>query len=211
MGSARRATTSDAAVLCCFGARCAVIGPGFSRMIERAAAVAKLGIKAHAHMLRHACSFKLANDGVATGSRRAYLGHRNIQHSGHRAHAESVQGVLAGLTPPGLGDRREPDPKLAPSFRVVTNRPRHQRAVLRARSKQRANNIQATSNCSIPGNHRFLPRRNPLNYCAASPALSGSRAAPPTSVCFWNLPDLAKSRRAANSGEQQHQSKFLSQ
>ena len=28
--------------------------PGFSRMIERAAATAKLGIKAHAHMLRHA-------------------------------------------------------------------------------------------------------------------------------------------------------------
>jgi site-specific recombinase XerD len=33
--------------------------PGFSRMIELGAAVAKLGIKAHAHMLRHACGFKL--------------------------------------------------------------------------------------------------------------------------------------------------------
>jgi hypothetical protein len=41
--------------------------PGFSRMIERAAAAAKLGIKAHAHMLRHACGFKLANDGVDAG------------------------------------------------------------------------------------------------------------------------------------------------
>ena len=29
--------------------------PGFSRMIERAAPAADLGIKAHAHMLRHAC------------------------------------------------------------------------------------------------------------------------------------------------------------
>jgi hypothetical protein len=28
--------------------------PGFSRMVERAAVVSKLGIKAHAHMLRHA-------------------------------------------------------------------------------------------------------------------------------------------------------------
>jgi integrase len=28
--------------------------PGFSRMVERAAAAANLGIKAHAHMLRHA-------------------------------------------------------------------------------------------------------------------------------------------------------------
>jgi integrase len=34
--------------------------PGFSRMIERAAIAAGLGIKAHAHMLRHACGYKLA-------------------------------------------------------------------------------------------------------------------------------------------------------
>jgi hypothetical protein len=31
--------------------------PGFSRLIERAGAAAKLGIKAHAHMLRHACGY----------------------------------------------------------------------------------------------------------------------------------------------------------
>jgi integrase len=37
--------------------------PGFSRMVERAVAAADLGIKAHAHMLRHACGYKLANDG----------------------------------------------------------------------------------------------------------------------------------------------------
>ena len=53
--------------------------PGFSRMIERAALAAKLGIKAHAHMLRHACGYKLANDGIDTRSLQAYLGHRNIQ------------------------------------------------------------------------------------------------------------------------------------
>jgi integrase len=52
--------------------------PGFSRMIERAATKAGLDIKAHAHMLRHACGFKLANDGVDTRSLQAYLGHRNI-------------------------------------------------------------------------------------------------------------------------------------
>ena len=39
---------------------------GFGRMIERAAAAANLGIKAHAHMLRHACGYKLANDGIDT-------------------------------------------------------------------------------------------------------------------------------------------------
>ena len=55
--------------------------PGFSRMIERAAATAKLGIKAHAHMLRHAFGFKLANDGVDTRSLQSYLGHRNIQNT----------------------------------------------------------------------------------------------------------------------------------
>jgi integrase len=55
--------------------------PGFSRMIERAAAAAKLGIKAHAHMLRHACGYKLANDGIDTRALQAYLGHRNIQNT----------------------------------------------------------------------------------------------------------------------------------
>jgi integrase len=55
--------------------------PGFSRMIERAAVVADLGIKAHAHMLRHACGFKLANDGIDTRALQAYLRHRNIQNT----------------------------------------------------------------------------------------------------------------------------------
>jgi Phage integrase family len=52
--------------------------PGFSRMIERAAIAADLGIKAHAHMLRHACGYKLANDGHDTRAIQAYLGHRNM-------------------------------------------------------------------------------------------------------------------------------------
>jgi type 1 fimbriae regulatory protein FimB/type 1 fimbriae regulatory protein FimE len=55
--------------------------PGFSRMIERAAVAAKLGIKAHAHMLRHSTGFKLANDGIDTRALQAYLGHRNIQNT----------------------------------------------------------------------------------------------------------------------------------
>ena len=55
--------------------------PGFSRMVERAATVADLGIKAHAHMLRHACGYKLANDGHDTRAIQAYLGHRNIQNT----------------------------------------------------------------------------------------------------------------------------------
>jgi integrase len=55
--------------------------PGFSRMVERAAVSAKLGIKTHAHMLRHACGYKLANDGHDTRSLQAYLGHKNIQNT----------------------------------------------------------------------------------------------------------------------------------
>jgi integrase len=55
--------------------------PGFSRLAERAVAAADLGIKAHAHMLRHACGYKLANDGHDTRAIQAYLGHRNIQNT----------------------------------------------------------------------------------------------------------------------------------
>jgi len=54
---------------------------GFARMIERAGAEAKLGYKAHPHMLRHACGFALANKGHDTRALQAYLGHRNIQHT----------------------------------------------------------------------------------------------------------------------------------
>jgi site-specific recombinase XerD len=34
-------------------------------------------MKIHPHMLRHACGFKLANDGVDTRTIQAYLGHRS--------------------------------------------------------------------------------------------------------------------------------------
>ena len=42
---------------------------GFARLLQRAAKAAGLTIKAHPHMLRHACGFKLANDGRDTRSR----------------------------------------------------------------------------------------------------------------------------------------------
>ena len=54
---------------------------GFARMIERAGEAAKLSFKPHPHMLRHACGFKLANDGHDTRALQAYLGHKNIQHT----------------------------------------------------------------------------------------------------------------------------------
>jgi integrase len=54
---------------------------GFARMVERAGAGAKLGFKAHPHILRHACGYALANKGHDTRALQAYLGHRNIQHT----------------------------------------------------------------------------------------------------------------------------------
>lgn len=54
---------------------------GFARMVERAGRKAKLPVKAHPHMLRHACGYALANKGHDTRALQAYLGHRNIQHT----------------------------------------------------------------------------------------------------------------------------------
>jgi integrase len=54
---------------------------GFARMVERAGIEATLAIKAHPHMLRHACGYALANKGHETRALQAYLGHRNIQHT----------------------------------------------------------------------------------------------------------------------------------
>jgi site-specific recombinase XerD len=59
--------------------------PGYSRMVERAATEAGLDIKAHAHMLWHACTYKLAHDGHDT---------RAIRHSDGRR-----SGVLPDVSP----------------------------------------------------------------------------------------------------------------
>ncbi len=54
---------------------------GFQAMVERAGKAAGFAFKIHPHMLRHACGYKLANDGVDTRALQAYLGHRSIQHT----------------------------------------------------------------------------------------------------------------------------------
>jgi hypothetical protein len=51
-----------------FGARRGTIASRLLAMVERAVADANLGIKGHAQMLRHACGYTLANDGVDTRS-----------------------------------------------------------------------------------------------------------------------------------------------
>src|SRR5215472_894053 len=58
------------------------IGPiGFHRLIQRIGKAAKMPFPIHPHMLRHACGFKLANDGHDTRALQHYLGHKNIQHT----------------------------------------------------------------------------------------------------------------------------------
>jgi site-specific recombinase XerD len=54
---------------------------GISRIVERMGEAAGLGIKIHAHMLRHSCGYWLANQGYDTRLIQDYLGHKNIQHT----------------------------------------------------------------------------------------------------------------------------------
>jgi integrase len=56
-------------------------GRGIHKMIALAGVKAGLPFSVHPHMLRHACGFKFANDGVDTRTIQKYLGHRNIQHT----------------------------------------------------------------------------------------------------------------------------------
>jgi hypothetical protein len=61
-------------------------------MFKRAGVVAGLGIKVHAHMLRHACGFEPANDGIDRAQQ--YPEYDPLYGTG----VGSVQELLAGLT-----------------------------------------------------------------------------------------------------------------
>ena len=52
---------------------------GFRRLMSRLGKAAKMPFPVHPHTLRHACGFKLANDGQDTRALQHYLGHKNIQ------------------------------------------------------------------------------------------------------------------------------------
>ena len=54
---------------------------GFRKTLARIGEATPLGFPVHPHMLRHACGFKLANDGQDTRALQHYLGHQNIQHT----------------------------------------------------------------------------------------------------------------------------------
>lgn len=54
---------------------------GFRKLLARIAQLSSLPLSVHPHMLRHACGYKLVNDGHDVRSIQHYLGHRNIQHT----------------------------------------------------------------------------------------------------------------------------------
>jgi len=52
-----------------------------NRLIKRIGKRAGFSFPVHVHMLRHACGYKLANDGHDTRAIQDWLGHRSIQHT----------------------------------------------------------------------------------------------------------------------------------
>ena len=54
---------------------------GFRKFLARLGVAAKFPFPVHPHMLRHACGYKLANDGRDTRALQHYLGHKNIMHT----------------------------------------------------------------------------------------------------------------------------------
>ncbi len=61
--------------------KAALTSDAIRKILARAGREAKLSFTVHPHMLRHACGYKLAQDGQDTRAIQHYLGHRNIQHT----------------------------------------------------------------------------------------------------------------------------------
>jgi integrase len=66
-----------------------------NRHIKRIAERAGFDYPVHAHMLRHACGFALANAGHDTRAIQHWLGHRSIQHTVRYTELNTVQRLLA--------------------------------------------------------------------------------------------------------------------
>ena len=54
---------------------------GFRKLLTRVAECSSISFPIHPHMLRHACGYKLVNDGHDVRMIQQYLGHKNIQHT----------------------------------------------------------------------------------------------------------------------------------
>ncbi|MEH4990258.1 tyrosine-type recombinase/integrase [Enterobacter asburiae] len=53
------------------------------RQLRHYGEIAGLSLRVHPHMLRHACGYELAEQGMDTRLIQDYLGHRNIRHTVH--------------------------------------------------------------------------------------------------------------------------------
>ncbi len=54
---------------------------GFRKLLTRVAECSSISFPIHLHLLRHACGYKLVNDGHYVRIIQQYLGHKNIQHT----------------------------------------------------------------------------------------------------------------------------------
>ncbi|EAA8475140.1 pilus assembly protein [Salmonella enterica] len=85
----------------------------FYNIISQAGQRAGLHVAAHPHMLRHACGYALADNGVDTRLIQDYLGHRNIRHT-VRYTASSATRFEGIWQPVSRTKRQQSDPKCKP-------------------------------------------------------------------------------------------------
>jgi site-specific recombinase XerD len=52
---------------------------GFQRLVERAGKAAGIDFAVHPHMLRHACGYRLANEGKDAFAIQGYMGHQSLE------------------------------------------------------------------------------------------------------------------------------------
>jgi integrase len=105
--------------------------PGFSRMVERAAIAADLGVKAHAHMLRHACG---------RDPSLSWASQYSEYDAAYGLGTATVQGIFSGLNRPRIADKE-----------------RHQRRLLLP--SQMSPNGLGDRPCELVGQHRETSRQ----------------------------------------------------
>lgn len=62
-----------------------------SHIVHRAGILAEFDFPVHAHLLRHACGYYLANKGIDTRIIQDYLGHANIQNTVRYTHLSAAK------------------------------------------------------------------------------------------------------------------------
>ncbi|EAA4085077.1 pilus assembly protein [Salmonella enterica subsp. salamae] len=89
----------------------------FYNIITQAGRRAGLSVDVHPHMLRHACGYALADNGVDTRLIQDYLGHRNIRHTVQYTASSAAR--FEGIWQPVSRHRKQhSDPKCKPAYVV---------------------------------------------------------------------------------------------